>query len=263
MKTEKIASLIMTAFLFTGLAAADTPDIPEPGLTPDSPLYGFEKISERLELAVATAPVIGSEELEAKVRANHAAETLAEARAMAEKNRTEQVEKLMNRYSENMNKSIASASAANETELKQRLKNVTDNQNQALAELENKVPEQARVGIKKAMENNRKNQEKLGNRPAGTPGAKDPGQQISPGENQERPSKEDQGGSPITGRSTNPGTPEDRERSPEKTGENDTAKTPETQKENGQESSAVSEPSQESDGGENGAMGGPDRENRP
>lgn len=205
MTTKKITTILAAFLLTTGIALAQPADIPEPGLTPDSPFYGLEKASERLELAVAQAPVIGSEELEAKVRANHAAETLAEARAMADKNNTQQVEKLMNRYSENMNKSIKSAASTNQSELKERLRNITNNQNQALEELDNKVPEQAKKGIQKAMENNRKNQEKLG-RPAQNPATPDQGNSKTPEQEPNKPSGETSS-SPITGRSTTPENP--------------------------------------------------------
>lgn len=199
MKTKK-TTILVAILLTTGIALAQPADIPEPGLTPESPFYALEKASERLELAVAQAPIIGSEELEAKVRANHAAETLAEAGAMAEKNNTEQVEILMKRYSENMNRSIASASSANQTDLKEKLANVTNNQNRALEALDDRVPEQAKIGIQRAMDNNRKNQERLGktkqtpNRPNPKAGA--PEQET--GKTQESPSD------PITGRATTP-----------------------------------------------------------
>ena len=160
--TKKTISILLGFLLVTGIALAQPADIPEPGLTPESPFYGLEKASERLELAIAQTPVIGSDELESKVRANHAAETLAEARAMADRNRTDQVEKLMERYSENMNKSIERASSSNHTELKERLGNVTTRQNNVLRELQEKVPEKARKGIQNAIDKNGKNREKLG-----------------------------------------------------------------------------------------------------
>lgn len=232
MSFQKTTAMIMAAFLFTGMAAAETPDIPDPGITPDSPFYALEKISERLELAVAQAPIIGSEELEAKVRANHAAETLAEARAMAEKNNTAQVERLMDRYSENMNKSIESASSTNHTGLKQRLRTVTDNQNQVLEQLDDRVPEQARKGIQEAMENNRRNQDKLAGVPARKPAG--PGTRKPEKPEQGTGSSADRGSAPITGRSTSPGKPG-----------NDTAKDAQQGKNSGQNTSAGVSPGQE------------------
>lgn len=164
-KMRKILALTLIGFLMTGIASAQGQDIPAPGITPDSPLYMFEKMSERLALGVAQAPVIGSEELEAKVRANQAAETLAEARAMANQNKSEHVEKLMQQYSENMNKSSEIISKSNNSELKNRLRNVSNNQVKTLQEVEKKVPEQARKGVQKAIENSQRNQKALEKRP--------------------------------------------------------------------------------------------------
>lgn len=162
---KKLLALTIIGFMLTGIASAQAEDVPAPGITPDSPLYMFEKISERLALEIAQAPVIGSEELEAKVRANQAAETLAEARAMAEKNKSQHVKKLMQRYSENMNKSAEIAGKSNNSELKNRLRNVSNNQVKTLEEVEKRVPEQARKGIQQAIENSQKNQRALENRP--------------------------------------------------------------------------------------------------
>jgi hypothetical protein len=164
-KMKKILALTIIGFLLTGIASAQAHDIPAPGITPDSPLYMFEKMSEKLALSVAQAPVIGSEELEAKVQANQAAETLAEARAMADRNKSEQVEKLIQRYSENMNRSAEIISRSNNSELKNRLRNVSNNQVKVLEEVERKVPEQAQKGIQNAIENSKRNQKALDKRP--------------------------------------------------------------------------------------------------
>lgn len=162
---RKILVLTVLAFLMTGIASAQTQDVPAPGITPDSPLYMFEKMSERMALEVAQAPLIGSEELEAKVRANQAAETLAEARVMAEKNKSQHVERLMQRYSENMNKSSEIVSKSNNSELKNRLRNISNNQMQALEQVEKKVPEQAKKGVQNAIEKSQRNQKSLENLP--------------------------------------------------------------------------------------------------
>ncbi|MFT4867413.1 MAG: hypothetical protein ACI9LV_000006 [Candidatus Nanohaloarchaea archaeon] len=201
---KKILALTIIGFLMTGIASAQAQDVPAPGITPDNPLYTFEKISERLALGVAQAPLIGSEELEAKVRANQAAETLAEARAMAAENKSQHVEKLMHRYSENMNKSTEIASSSNNSELKNRLKNVSNNQLKTLEEVERKVPEPARKGIQNAIENSQRNQHALersagrgsqnipdpGNKPK-TPGSKKkPENTLNPNKSQSRGSQE-------------------------------------------------------------------------
>lgn len=139
-----------------GLATAQPSNTTEPGLTPDNPLYVFEQLSESLELKVAQAPFIGSPELEAKVRANHAAERLSEAREMSRKNKTKYVDELMEKYNRNMNSSFETAEKINDSGLSKRLENVSNDQINTLKQIEKRVPKEARKGIEEALENNRK-----------------------------------------------------------------------------------------------------------
>lgn len=157
----KIVSTILLVVLMAGTAAAQPSDIPGGGLTPDSIFYGLDQFSESMELAVASAPIIGSEELQSKVRANHAAERLAEAQLLADKNRTDKVEELMEKYREGMNRSFENAGKANRSELSERLRNVSKNQVKVLEEVKQKVPEPARKGIQNAIDNNRNLEKKL------------------------------------------------------------------------------------------------------
>ncbi len=161
---KKALAALLAGLIFTGMAAA-APSTPNPGQTPGSILYGLDRFSESVELAVASAPVIGSEELEAKVRANHAAERLSEAQKMVEKNKSEKVEKLMQDYSQAMNKSVESARKANNSELSQRLGNVSDNNVEVLERVKQQVPPQAQKGIQNAIDNSQKNREVLGKPP--------------------------------------------------------------------------------------------------
>lgn len=201
---RKLLAALILGIILIGTASAQTADLPEPGITPDSPFYTLEKMSERLALGVAKAPVIGSEELEAKVRANQAAETLSEARAMAAKNKSENVEKLMQKYSRNMNKSAEIIGKSNNSELKNRLRNVSKNQMEALEEVERKVPEQAQKGVREAMKNSQRNQQTLeksaGKRPENIPGSdnkppvqgsnKKSGNTVDPNQSREQRSRE-------------------------------------------------------------------------
>jgi hypothetical protein len=157
----KLTTIITAMVLVTGMVAAQPADLPKPGQTPGDLFYGLERASESLELAVASAPVIGSKELAAKVRANHAAERLAEAKELAERNRTENVEKLMQEYSENMNRSVQVARESGQPEFAERLRNVSRDQVQVLERVRDRVPEQARKGIDRAIENSQRNQQEL------------------------------------------------------------------------------------------------------
>lgn len=151
----------ITVLMMLGLVSAASQDVPNAGHTPGDAFYFMDRFSESLELTVAKAPVIGSSELEAKVRANHAAERLSEAQKLAERNESDKVESLMAEYSKQINRSVESAKKANNTNLSKRLGNVSNNHVKVLQDVQQKVPEQAKKGIQKAIENSQKNQKEL------------------------------------------------------------------------------------------------------
>lgn len=154
---KKTALIILAAVAVAGTVSAQ-PQLMDPGFTPGDFLYTFDRASEALELAVARAPVIGGPALEAKVRANHAEERLAEAGKLARKNRTEKVDKLMQDYTRSVNRSISSARQANRTVLAERLRNVTSGHIQVLEQVDRKVPGPARKGVRNAIEKSRMQQ---------------------------------------------------------------------------------------------------------
>lgn len=156
-KTALLISLLMMA----GMASAASPDVSRASQTPGDTFYFLDRFSDSLELAVAKAPILGSSELEAKVRANQAAERLAEAQKLAEKNKSGKVDKLMAEYNRQINLSVRSAKKTNKTGLSERLKNVSNNHVKTLQEAERKVPEPAKKGIQNAIENSQRNQKEL------------------------------------------------------------------------------------------------------
>ncbi len=160
---RKILTALTIAVLITStVSGRQTPEnIPDPGRTPGDLLYGLERASESLELIVAGAPLIGGPELKAKVRANHAAERLAEAKTLAEENKTGKVEKLMEEYSEGMNKSVENARKTGQDKLPERLSNISSNQENTLREVKNRVPEQKQKAVQKAIENSQKQRKTL------------------------------------------------------------------------------------------------------
>ena len=160
MKMQKTV-FIVSILMMIGTVAAAPIDLTKSGQTPGDAFYVLDRFSESLELAVAKSP-LGSSELEAKVRANHAEERLAEARKLTAQNRSEEVEELMNEYSKQTNLSVKSAKKANNTELSRRLGNLSDKHVEVLRDVEKKVPEQAKKGIQTAIENSQKNQRDLG-----------------------------------------------------------------------------------------------------
>lgn len=162
---NRILLLTIIGVLITGIASADVKDVPKAGITPDSPLYMFERVSESLALGVAQTPLIGSAELEAKIRANQASERLAEARAMADRSKSEQVEKLIHQYTKNMNRSTEIISRSRNSDLKHRMNNISGNHVESLERIKKRTPEKAQTGIQKAIENSKINQNSVKNIP--------------------------------------------------------------------------------------------------
>lgn len=162
MITMQKTVLLVSILMMVGMASAASSDVPKASQTPGDMFYFLDRFSESLELTVARAPIIGSPELEAKVRANHAAERLAEAQKLAENNRTEKVDQLMADYSKQINLSVRSARKANNTNLSKKLGNVSNNHIEVLQNVQKKVPEQAQKGIQNAIENSQKHQKELG-----------------------------------------------------------------------------------------------------
>lgn len=72
-----------------------TSSLPEPGLTPDSPLYFLDTLGENVGLALARSP-----ENKAKKAFSHAEEKLAEAKNMAEKGKAKAAEKATKKHDE-------------------------------------------------------------------------------------------------------------------------------------------------------------------
>ena len=104
-----ISILIASAFLFSlgaGVLAQET-ELPDPGLTPDSPFYFLETIAE----GIGTFFTFGDLK-KAERYATLAAERVAEAQAVVEKGKPEFAEKTLTRYENQLNNSIARAERA-------------------------------------------------------------------------------------------------------------------------------------------------------
>lgn len=104
-----ISLLIASLFLFSfgmGVLAQET-ELPDPGLTPDSPFYFLETISEEI------VTFFSFSDLKKAARyAALAAERVAEAQAVVEKGKPEFVEKTLERYELQLDKALARAEKA-------------------------------------------------------------------------------------------------------------------------------------------------------
>ena len=159
MKT-KILPIVISLLLFGGIVLAESPELPDPGLTPDSPFYFLERIAEEIGNFFTFGDLKKAERY-----TTLAAERLAEAKAVAEKGKSELVEKTLERYEMQLQNSIIRAKKAqnkgeNAEEVMTRVGLATQKHLEVLAEVYEKVPEQAKPAIENAMEVSLKGHEK-------------------------------------------------------------------------------------------------------
>ncbi len=159
------AIVLLALVLTMAPVYAQEADLPDPGVKPDSILYGLDRAIERIELALARGHA-----RKADVHLNHAKERLAEVKALVEENKTEDVEDTLDDYQEEMEE------AASEIEEAQGIgqnvsvlvKEINENIDKHVAVLQlvvDKVPEQAKEAIQRnidrAIENNERHRAKI------------------------------------------------------------------------------------------------------
>ncbi|HEB13648.1 MAG TPA: hypothetical protein ENI13_01565, partial [candidate division CPR3 bacterium] len=151
MKT--IFILITLIFLFsltTGVLAQET-ELPDPGLLPDSPFYFLEIIAEGIGTFFTFGDLKKAERFAAL-----AEERLSEANAMAEKGKVKLVEKTLERYEDQLEKALFRAEKADTEgkDTKELAKVITEATYKHLIVLNKvleKVPEEAKPAIERAM----------------------------------------------------------------------------------------------------------------
>jgi hypothetical protein len=145
----------------TGDTANDTVSEEEAGIAPDSFLYLFDRLFEKLELALAL-----SEEAKIKVRLKHAEERLAEIKLMQKKNKTKLIVKLSDEYKkeiEEVEKEIEEAEkkGKNVTEIKVKAVEATAKHLEVLQWVYQLVPPEAKPAIEHALNVSRRGHEKI------------------------------------------------------------------------------------------------------
>jgi len=145
----KKTALFISALLMVSVAAA------QPANTGGNPFNSFfggvNDFVESLEVKVARA--IGGPELKSKALANNANESLRQAERLSSQNRSEEASKKIEKYSRQMNMSLEAAGEANSSKLNSQLSNVSRKNIEVLEKVRDKVPEQAKQGIQKAIDN--------------------------------------------------------------------------------------------------------------
>ena len=153
---KKLLALMPILLLSANAAyAQETYELPDATATPDNPiLYFFDRLLEPLELFVAGLPPPFGDGDEGRARKllEIAGERLAEAKLMAERNRTEHIESLMEEYNESMSECLHLCNQLNSTELYSLVSNATSTHQTVLQEVKEKVPEEAKDWIEKAID---------------------------------------------------------------------------------------------------------------
>lgn len=157
---KKIFPILLTLVLVSTAGTAQsvnkTQDSTEasPGLVPGNFFYGLENAVEQLEVSIAG--MVGGPDLKSKALANNAQERLAEANALADRNQSEKASEMIQKYSGTLNESRSIAQRNNNSELSSELENISSKNTETLERVSEKVPEQAREAIQKAMDRSNK-----------------------------------------------------------------------------------------------------------
>lgn len=145
MKKHLLASLLVLVSLVLSVVADE--ELPDPGVTPDSMLYGLDRAFERISLALTFDRAAKAEK-----RLQIASERISELKAMVDKGKPEFVEKLKEDYEEELNEAESDMEAAralgkNVTLLAEHVANATSKHIAVLERVLDKVPDQAKSAI--------------------------------------------------------------------------------------------------------------------
>ncbi len=158
---KTILSLIVFSSLIFGLSAlAQDNDLPDPGLTSDSPFYFLKTWKESIQ----TFFTFG-EENKAKQFLHLSEVRLAEYKKMIEKGKTEIAQKTLDKYEKQLNHALEKVGQAQEKgknveKLKETISEKILKHQEILEGFLEKVPEQAKQGIEKAIDASQKGFEK-------------------------------------------------------------------------------------------------------
>ncbi len=147
-----IAIFMVLVFLFGGVAYGQTNDLPDPGMLPDSPFYFLKSLSEN----IGTIFTFG-DNAKAERFLNLSEKRLSEAKALADKGNTEMAERAIERYQEQVENALSRAERARERgedtdDVLTRVSEATLRHQETLADVYEKVPEEAKPAIERAME---------------------------------------------------------------------------------------------------------------
>lgn len=148
-KIAFIVVLLLLVSLIPSLLAEE--ELPDPGITPDSWLYGLDRAFERISLALTSDKAAKAEK-----RLQIASERIAELRVMVQRGKPEFIESLKQDYERELNETEseiegAKAIGRNVTLLEEHVANVTSKHVVVLQSLLDTVPDQAKPAIEHAI----------------------------------------------------------------------------------------------------------------
>ncbi|MBM4401778.1 MAG: hypothetical protein FJ044_00845 [Candidatus Cloacimonetes bacterium] len=157
---------LLAIFLFAGAVQAQTPnsvnpadlttgqanDLPDPGMLPGNPFYFLKSWSEDIGTFFTFGDVAKAERF-----LNLSEKRLAEANALANKGKSEIAEKAIGRYQEQLSRALAKAEEAkakglDTDEVLAKVSEATLKHQAVLADVYERVPEQAKPAIERAMQ---------------------------------------------------------------------------------------------------------------
>ncbi len=152
-----VTSLVLT-LLFAGIVSAqEVNDLPEAGITPDSPWYFLDSLSEKISLTFTF-----NQEKKIAKELRYAEERLAEVQKMVQNQKNQKLDVGLQNYEKLMNK-VQERLQTNADNVKigeNAMKNVkerSENHMRVLSEVYDKVPAQAKKGVENALKNSAKN----------------------------------------------------------------------------------------------------------
>jgi len=164
-----LTTATLIALLAAPAALAQGDSLPTPGLTPDSPFYFLDKWGEGFGRFFA----FGREAKAAK-QTEHAEERLAEAQVMADEGKDEEAQEAVDAYGSLISDAAANLAAAAQSgedvdaALANLVTKATSIHLTVLADVYEKVPEQAKPAIERAMTQSAQGQEAALNALSGT-----------------------------------------------------------------------------------------------
>jgi hypothetical protein len=143
---------LLVIFLFAGTVQAQTDDLPEAGMLPDNPFYFLKSWSEGIGTLFTFGDVAKAERF-----LNLSEKRLAEANALVTKGKPEVAEGAIGRYQEHLGRAFTKAEEAKAKgldvdEVLAKISEATLKHQAVLADVYERVPEQAKSAIQRAIQ---------------------------------------------------------------------------------------------------------------